>query len=130
LIEDNPADVDLIREALLEHSVECELILIKDGERAIAFVESLAAQTMGCPDLIILDLNLPRMSGREVLKHVRATSFFRGVPVVVLTSSNLDQDRAEAERLGASLYVQKPSRLTDFMNLGGVFKRLLDDPAG
>jgi DNA-binding response OmpR family regulator len=78
-----------------------------------------------CPDLIILDLNLPRKPGRDVLKSIRAGNQCAQVPIVVLTSSNNEQDRYDAKRLGASLFLHKPSRLREFLELGRIFKAIL-----
>lgn len=126
LIEDSAADIGLVREALEEHGVGCELIVIQDGERAIDFLKNLQEEPE-CPDLVILDLNLPRKPGREVLQSIRAGSKCAGVPVVVLTSSDNTQDRYDADRLGASLFLRKPSRLAEFLELGRVFKNLIEN---
>ncbi len=84
LVEDNSADVDLVREALEEHAVRCELVLTTDGEHAIEFLESVDTGKTRCPDLIILDLNLPKKPGHEVLRRVRTSLKCNHVPVVVL----------------------------------------------
>jgi CheY-like chemotaxis protein len=126
-VEDNPADVGLVREALEEHSVDCELLLINNGEGAIRFIADAEAQGPSCPDLIILDLNLPKKPGRDVLEKIRESQHWRHVPVVVVTSSDAPRDRDDAGRLGASRYVRKPSRLADFLELGAVFKAMLED---
>lgn len=124
-MEDNPADVGLVREALEEHGVSCELIVINNGERAARFIREFSDQTR-CPDLIILDLNLPRKPGLEVLKQMRASLKCSHVPIVILTSSELQKDKDETTRLGASTYIRKPSNLDDFMMLGSVFKAMLN----
>jgi CheY-like chemotaxis protein len=130
LVEDNPADVGLVREALEEHAVHCELIVIHNGEHAIEFVESLDADRPGCPRLIILDLNLPRRSGRDVLKSVRGSAACAQVPVLILTSSDNRKDRLDAANLGASRYIRKPSRLAEFLALGEIFQEMLGaDPS-
>ena len=125
LIEDNLADVGLVREALEEHQVRCDLIVINNGERAIEFIEALDRDATACPHLVILDLNLPKKPGRDVLKSVRASAPCGHVPIIVLTSSDNQKDRAEAARLGASRYIRKPSRLAEFLGLGAVFKETL-----
>lgn len=119
------ADVGLVREALEEHAVHCELIVAYDGERAVQHIRALDAGHVPCPDLVILDLNLPRKPGRDVLQCIRASPKCNQVPIIVLTSSDHQRDRAEAENLGASLYIRKPSRLADFLALGGVFKETM-----
>ena len=125
LVEDNAADVGLVREALEEHQVRCDLIVINNGERAIEFIEALSGDASACPGLVILDLNLPKKPGREVLKSVRASVPCGHVPIIVLTSSDNQKDRSEAARLGASRYIRKPSRLAEFLGLGAVFKETL-----
>jgi DNA-binding response OmpR family regulator len=125
LIEDNIADVGLVREALEEHNVQGELLVISDGASAIRFIDDLAAQTMDCPDLVILDLNLPKRSGREVLESMRKNSKCQDTTIVVLSSSDAPEDKADASNLGAHHYLRKPSRLTEFMDLGAKFKQLL-----
>jgi len=124
-VEDNPADSGLVREALKEHAVDCELILMTDGEQAIDFIQCLDAGQLPCPDLVILDLNLPKRPGRDVLARMRASPGCSRVLVVILTSSNNQKDRDDAARLGASRYIQKPSRLHEFIELGRVFKEML-----
>ena len=125
LIEDNIADVGLLREALEEHKIEGELLVISDGACAIRFIEDLAAQTMDCPDLVILDLNLPKRSGREVLESIRKNPECQDTTIVVLSSSDAPEDKADASSLGAHHYIRKPSRLTEFLALGATFRQLL-----
>ena len=129
LVEDNRADVGLVREALEEHGVEGELVVLADGEAAINFIQSLDDQPATCPDLVIIDLNLPKRPGRDVLKFVRQSVACREVQVVILSSSDAQQDRAETLRLGASRYIRKPSRLEEFMSLGAIFKAMLGGSA-
>ena len=125
LVEDNPADADLVHEALVEHGVSCELICLNDGEQAFNFVESIEAGEAPRPDLVILDLNLPRKPGARVLERLRQSSVCSHIPVAVLTSSNNQKDRDEAARLGASIYIRKPSRLSELLALGKTFKDMI-----
>ena len=124
VIEDNPADVYLIREALKEHSIECPLHVVWDGREVLEYISEVGphAQSLG---LIILDLNLPRHGGIEVLQRLHETEGLAHVPVVVLTSSDSPRDRTVANELGAACFLRKPSNLEQFLSLGGVFKRLL-----
>jgi CheY-like chemotaxis protein len=122
LAEDNPADVYLIREALREHSVTCALRVAADGKDVMTLLSADGALP---PDLIILDLNLPRHDGIEILQRVRATAGMAHIPVVVLTSSDSPRDRLVATQLGATRYIKKPSSLEQFLDLGAVFKELL-----
>ena len=127
-MEDNPADVSLVREALEEHDIEGELVVLFDGEKAIQFIGDLDSQASTGPDLLIVDLNLPRKSGREVLERIRKSEKCRETPVAVLTSSDTQRDKSDAARLGASLYICKPSTLEEFLKLGNTFKAILGGP--
>ena len=125
LIEDNPADADLVREALQQNDVVGELIVISDGESAIDFVQKFDAKPgEACPDLIILDLNLPRRPGMQVLEAILLSGKCGLVPVAILSSSEAQQDRQRALQLGARGYFSKPARLDDFLNLGLAFKAM------
>jgi DNA-binding response OmpR family regulator len=117
--------VGLIREALAEHNVEADLVVVSDGDYAIRFIGDLDAQALDCPDLVILDLNLPKRSGREVLKSIRKNPQCQGTTVVILSSSDAPEDKADALSLGAHHYFRKPLRLTEFLDLGATFKQLL-----
>lgn len=126
LVEDNPADAGLVREALEEHGVEGELLLISDGDRAIRFIQALENRPVNCPDLVIVDLNLPKRPGRDVLEAMRKSPKCGDVTVVVLSSSDAPQDRADAFRLGATRYIRKPLRLDEFLRLGATFREMLE----
>lgn len=127
LAEDNPADVYLIREALREHGVDCTLRVASDGKDVLRIISpeqpDAEVQPLG---LIILDLNLPRHDGIEILQRVRETPELAHVPVVVLTSSDSPRDRLMADQLGATCYLRKPSSLDQFLSMGAVFKDLLE----
>jgi DNA-binding response OmpR family regulator len=117
--------VGLVREALAEHNVEANLLVISDGDCAIQFIDDLDAWASDCPELVILDLNLPKRSGRDVLQRIHNAWKCQGVTVVVLSSSDASEDKADALRLGAHQYIRKPLRLNQFMDLGATFKQLL-----
>jgi two-component system, chemotaxis family, response regulator Rcp1 len=125
LVEDNPGDVRLVEEALTEHRVQGELVVLGDGEKAIQFVEELEAKTGPYPELVILDLNLPKRAGTDVLRRIRESAVWNHIPVVILTSSNAPQDRQETARLGANLYIRKPGELAEFLEIGAVLKNFL-----
>jgi chemotaxis family two-component system response regulator Rcp1 len=125
LAEDNPADAGLVRRALEEHGFEGELIVIADGEKAIEFIRAIDAEAARCPDLAIVDLNLPKKPGREVLERIRLSERCRHIPVVILSSSDAERDKADAVRFGASKYIRKPSKLDEFLSLGAIFKAVL-----
>lgn len=109
LVEDNPGDVRLTREALLENKVLHELHVVGDGEEALDFLYR-RGRHEGAPaaDLILLDLNLPRKDGHEVLAEIKGDEDLRRIPVVVLTSSGAETDIARSYGLHANCYVQKP----------------------
>ena len=121
LAEDNPADVYLIREALREHSVDYTMRVASDGREVL---HMLFCETRPL-HLIILDLNLPRHDGIEILQRLRENAELAHIPVVVLTSSDSPRDRQIANQLGATCYLRKPSGLDQFLSLGATFKELL-----
>lgn len=125
LVEDNPADVFLIREALASNEVKAEIFVARDGEEAIRALEQIDEGRISCPDLIVIDLNLPRRSGFEVLARVRSSWKCGEKPAVILSSSTAASDREQAARLGASSYIRKPSSLKEFLSIGGRLKTLL-----
>jgi two-component system, chemotaxis family, response regulator Rcp1 len=116
LVEDNPGDVRLTREALQEAKVRNNLHVVDDGVKALKFLRregEYAGATR--PDLILLDLNLPRMGGREVLMEIKADPNLLQIPVVVLTSSEAEQDIVKAYELHANCYITKPVNLDRFI---------------
>lgn len=129
IADDNPADVYLIREALKEHGVTCAIHVAPDGKEVLQIISGTNQRTAPQQfSLIILDLNLPRHDGLEILQRLRDTPGMDGVPVVVLTSSDSPRDRDLANHLGAAYYLRKPSSLDQFLALGAVFKNLLAQP--
>ena len=124
LAEDNPGDVFLIRRALDGQQIPYELLVAKDGEEAIQCVAEAAAGRRHI-DLLLLDLNLPRHDGGEVLARLRSHLNLREIPVILLTSSDSPQDRERCLSLGANHYFQKPSNLAAFMEIGKIAKELI-----
>lgn len=124
LIEDNPADVFLIKEALRAHKIEFELSWISDGEEALQRIES-PTKNQPPPDLILLDLNLPKVDGKELLARIRANPELAGTRVAVLTSSDSPSDRRETAELGADSYIKKPPTLDEFLAVGATIRELL-----
>lgn len=114
LVEDNPADVRLTQEALREGKVKNNLSVARDGEEALAF---LRREGQARPDLILLDLNLPRRDGREVLKEIKADPELRRIPVVVLTTSSAEVDILKSYELHANCYITKPVDLDQFITV-------------
>jgi len=118
LVEDNPADVRLTTEALQEQKIYNNLSVVNDGVEAIAFLrrEGKYAQAMK-PDLILLDLNLPKKDGREVLKEIKSDDDLKTIPIVVLTVSKSEEDILRAYNLNANCYITKPVDLDQFMKV-------------
>lgn len=130
LIEDAEPDVFLVREALRQAGLDFQLSVFDDGEKAYDFVESLDTNdSADCPNLFLLDLNLPKKSGDQILERMRRSPKCGAVPVVVVTSSDSPRDKAETARLGATQYFRKPSRLDEFMQLGPLVRDLLNAEA-
>ncbi len=130
LIEDAEADVFLVREALKNVGLDFELNVLDDGEKAIQFIDELDRQpAASCPQLVLLDLNLPKRSGDQILAHMRHSERCKDIPVVVVTSSDSPRDKAEMSRLGATRYFRKPSRLDEFMRLGPLVRDLVGNAA-
>jgi len=130
LAEDNPADVYLIREALRENGVECELRVADDGQQVMRILSGADSDpSVARPSLIILDLNLPRHDGIEILQYLHERVTLRHIPVVVFTSSDSPRDRLAATQLGVARFLRKPSNLEQFLGLGAVFKELMDETA-
>lgn len=115
LVEDNPGDVDLVRIALEENKLCNHLHVAEDGEQALEFLRRQGAYGKAPrPDLILLDLNLPRKDGREVLAEIKADDNLRRIPVVVLTTSAQDEDVLRVYNLNANCYVTKPMDFDQF----------------
>lgn len=114
LVEDNPGDVRLTQEALRDAKVRSNLHVANDGVEAMAF---LRRSDVPRPDVILLDLNLPKMSGREVLEQIKGDAVLRDIPVVVLTTSQAEQDIEESYRLRANAFVTKPVGLQQFFTV-------------
>jgi two-component system response regulator len=118
LVEDNPGDADLAREALEQSKISNNLYVVEDGIDAMAFLgQSGKYADMPQPDLIILDLNLPRMDGREVLSEIKKDDNLKRIPVVILTTSKADEDVIESYNLYANCYVTKPIAFDQFMKV-------------
>jgi CheY-like chemotaxis protein len=125
IAEDNLADVGLIRMALETHGLSANVHLVRDGEDAVRFVEQVEADPLApCPSLAVLDLNLPRIRGDQILRRLRSSSRWRDVPVIVMSSSLSAHDRTDAMRLGATSYFTKPSDLEHFLELGALIKKV------
>ena len=128
LIEDNMADVHLVREAIEAAGILADLEVFSDGEKAIEYIDQIENDSMPCPTLVILDLNLPRRTGAEVLEHLRRSPKCRAARVLIVTSSNSEKDHAKTASLGANGYFRKPSSYDAFLKVGEVVKKMLAEP--
>jgi CheY-like chemotaxis protein len=127
LAEDNLPDALLVKEAIKTEKLPLEVHLAPDGERALDFISRAEKDPDApCPDVLLLDLNLPRVEGFEVLLRVRASEKCRAIPVLIVTSSASQADRSEAARLGAG-YFRKPVTYDEFIKIGGVIRGLLEE---
>jgi CheY-like chemotaxis protein len=127
LVEDSPADCYLFQEALKAHSVEIDLVVFHDGEDAMSFLQ-IAEANGPQPQLFVLDLNLPKVDGFTLLRHLRASTRFARSLVIVLTSSDSPADRTESQRLGATRFLRKAENVTDFLDIGREIKSMLLGP--
>ncbi len=118
MVEDNPGDVRLTQEALREFKVWSNLSVVEDGVAALDFLRRQPPHTDAPrPHLILLDLNLPRMDGREVLARIKADDALKSIPVVVLTTSQAEEDIARAYNLNANCYISKPVDFEQFIRI-------------
>ena len=118
LVDDNPADVGLTQEALAGGRHQSRISNVVDGEEAMAFLRRAGPYANAArPDLVILDLNLPRKDGRAVLADIRADEHLRTIPIVVFSTSRSMRDIARSYELGANCYVGKPGNLQDFFRV-------------
>ena len=118
LVEDNPGDSDLIIEFLDEARVNNHVSVVRDGEEAMDYLRAKGKHTGAVrPDLVLLDLNLPRKDGREVLAEIRSDPNLENMPVVVLTSSSAETDIAKSYSLKANCYIIKPVDLDQFVSV-------------
>jgi two-component system, chemotaxis family, response regulator Rcp1 len=118
LVEDNPGDVRLTLEALRDARVQNHVSVAQDGVEAMAFLRKEGSYGQApFPDLILLDLNLPKMSGQEVLEEIKVDSGLKHIPVVILTTSQAERDIRECYRLSANAFVTKPVDLEQFFGV-------------
>lgn len=117
LVEDNPADVDLTRLALEENNMSVNLQVAYDGEEALTYLQALEKKEMPLPDLIILDLNIPRIKGLDILKIIKSNPALQSTPVVVLTTSSAEADKADCYQHFANCYITKPLDFEEFIEV-------------
>lgn len=118
LVEDNLADIRLIEEAFKEASINYNITAMQDGEKALNYLKKIDEfENVTTPDIIILDLNLPKINGLEVLQIVKNDSALLSIPIIILTSSQDSQDVQNSYKGHANCYIQKPENLEGFINL-------------
>lgn len=118
LVEDNPADVRLTIEVFKDSRITNHISVVTDGEEALAFLQKRGEYAdADRPDLILLDLNLPRKDGREVLSEIKADRDLKAIPIIVLTTSDADQDVWKAYESGVNSYIKKPVDLEQFIRI-------------
>ena len=119
LVEDDPGDQKLTKKSLLEAKIVNEVAIAENGEQALEYLECSKNGDSKCPapDLILLDLNMPGMGGKEFLKRVKSDENFGMIPVVVLTTSDLEHDIRESYKLHASGYIKKPVTIDGFQKM-------------
>lgn len=118
LVEDNPGDVQLTRIALEDSKISIHLNVVEDGVEAMAFLRKQEKYAMAAhPDIVLLDLNLPRKDGREVLAEIKEDENLKRIPVVILTTSQAEEDILEAYNLSANCYITKPVDFDQFVKI-------------
>lgn len=128
LAEDNLADVGMVREALNAHKIAHELHVTVNGEEALAFMARMGKPgEPGCPDILLLDLNLPRADGLDVLRELRRHPSCAAIPVIVMSSSDAPRDREAAGIHGVICYFAKPMSFEEFIELGQLIKDALGE---
>lgn len=126
LAEDNKPDTFLIREALNREGLSYRLDALEDGDEMLHFIDSLEADTQA-PDLFVVDLNLPKRSGGEILSHLQASGRCAGIPVIVISSSEIPRDWDSIKTSGTKYYFRKPSDLKEFLKLGSYIRAVLEE---
>jgi chemotaxis family two-component system response regulator Rcp1 len=126
VIEDNVSDVFLLERALNKQDLRVELIHLADGDAALAFIRREGDYShVAIPSLILMDLNLPKHNGEDILREIRGAKHLSGIPVCAWSSSQSRQDRALLTELGVARFVTKPLGLDQFMEIGKIIKDLL-----
>jgi CheY-like chemotaxis protein len=127
MVEDNLADALLVREAIGAEGLPLEIHSAADGEVAISFIEKAEKDPRGAPlDAVLLDLNLPKIDGFEVLRRIRASERYKDLPVIVLSSSDSVADRSGTAKLGARYFRKRPN-YQEFLKIGPAVRQLLED---
>ena len=124
--EDNNSDVTLVREALKLHGIDGEVVVIRDGAEAVQYFRGVDLDSrLSAPDIVLLDMHLPKCDGADILTALRSTERIAQTPVVVMTSSEAPRDYENAQKNAVLHYFRKPSNLSQFMQLGNVVRTIL-----
>jgi CheY-like chemotaxis protein len=126
IIDDNEADLYLIKEALRREGLDCDVISITDGAQAIAFLCGPAADA-NCPDCILLDINLPKVGGDQILKTIRKHASIAEVPILVWSSSLRTETDDLRDQAGPAIFMEKPTDLHEFLGIGAKIRSLLEN---
>jgi chemotaxis family two-component system response regulator Rcp1 len=127
LVEDNLPDALIIREAIRKENLPVEIHIAADGEQAMEYIRAAEAnEDRPYPQVLLLDLNLPKLDGFEVLRAIRASDKFKEIPVLVVTSSDSPSDRSEVAKLGAG-YFRKPITYPEFVKIGSILRLFLEE---
>ena len=118
LVEDDPGDIELTKEAFSEAKLKIKIDVVTDGEAALEFIHGRGNYAERVkPDVILLDLNLPKINGKDVLAEIKKDDEHRKIPVVILTTSQAEEDIARSYGLGANCYITKPVGFADFLEV-------------
>lgn len=134
LVEDNPRDVELTMEALAHHNLANEVVVAEDGVEALDYLFRRgrhSGRDLMQPAVVLLDIKMPRLSGIDVLRELRASDEFRTIPIVMLTSSREERDIVESYNLGINAYVVKPVEFAEFIDAVktlGLFWAVINEP--
>jgi CheY-like chemotaxis protein len=130
VIEDNSGDVYMVREVIKAAGLKAEICVVTDGEQATRFFDERDLDSSKpCPDAIILDINLPKKSGGEILRHIRRSVRCYATPVLIVSTSGSEKDRADVMNHGANAYFHKPSEYDEYLKLGPILRGLLPGEA-
>ena len=117
LIEDSPSDARLVKEALNENTIPYEMVVARDGVEGMEYLHRVEVGAAARPDIVLLDLNLPRKNGLEVLAEIKSSPTLKHIPVLVMTSSRSSEDIYGAYSLNANCFISKPGNLNDYINV-------------
>ena len=125
MVEDNIGDIFLVQEAIAAHQLDADVYMMNDGEQALQFFRQLKEAQIRCPDILLLDLNLPKTDGFQVLAQLRSSATCKQMPIIIMTSSAATTDINEGAAYNVNEYFSKPSTYTEFLAIGDIIKKHL-----